>query len=183
MTVRCSHLFPFFYKRSILGSLWRLHFPPTCLRQCLKWKLLSCVGLLGPYGLQPTRCLCPWDFSGKNSGAGGGALVSKSHPTLSTAWTIAQQSPVSLGFPRREHWSGLPLPSPGDLPTQGINPSLQHCRQILYPLSYQWTLHGKMALQINWIQRGKWLVISELCQKTGLWNIGQELLCGWKWLR
>ena len=66
---------------------------------------------------------------------------------------------------------------------QGSNRLLQHCQQILYPLSYQWTLHGKMALQINWIQRGKWLVISELCQKTGLWNIGQELLCGWKWLR
>ena len=37
-----------------------------------------------------------------------------------------------MGFPRREYWSGLPLPSPGDLPDPGIQPGLLHFRQILY---------------------------------------------------
>ena len=37
-----------------------------------------------------------------------------------TAWTIAHQAPLSMGFPRHEWWSGLPCPSPGDLPNPGI---------------------------------------------------------------
>ena len=37
-------------------------------------------------------------------------------------WTIAYQAPLSLGFSRQEYWSGLPFPSPGDLPDSGIKP-------------------------------------------------------------
>ena len=37
-------------------------------------------------------------------------------------WTIAHQAPPSMGFSRQEYWSGLPLPSPGDLPDPGIKP-------------------------------------------------------------
>ena len=51
---------------------------------------------------------------------GGGGLVTKSCPTLATPWTIALQAPLSMGFPRQEHWSGLPFPSPGHLPQPGI---------------------------------------------------------------
>ena len=40
-----------------------------------------------------------------------------------TTWTIARQAPLSVGFPRLEYWSGLPFPSPGDLPDPGIEPS------------------------------------------------------------
>ena len=39
-----------------------------------------------------------------------------------TPWTIAHQAPPSMGFSRQEHWSGLPFPSPGDLPNPGIEP-------------------------------------------------------------
>ena len=35
-------------------------------------------------------------------------------------WTIACQAPLPLGFPRQEYWTGLPFPSPGDLPDPGI---------------------------------------------------------------
>ena len=35
-------------------------------------------------------------------------------------WTIACQAPLSLGFPRQEYWTGLPFPSPGDLPDLGV---------------------------------------------------------------
>ena len=51
---------------------------------------------------------------------GGGGLVSKSCPTLATPWTVACQAPLSMGFFRQEYWSGLPLPSPGNLPNPGI---------------------------------------------------------------
>ena len=37
-----------------------------------------------------------------------------------TSGTVAHQAPLSMGFPRQEHWSGLPLPSPGDLPHLGV---------------------------------------------------------------
>ena len=44
-----------------------------------------------------------------------------SHVRLfSTLWTIARQAPLSMGFSRQEYWSGLPFPSPGDLPDPGI---------------------------------------------------------------
>ena len=41
---------------------------------------------------------------------------------FATPWTVAQQAPLSMGFPRQEYWSGLPFPSPGDLPDPGIEP-------------------------------------------------------------
>ena len=42
--------------------------------------------------------------------------------------------PLSMGFSRQEYWSGVLVPSPGIFLTQGSNPGLLHCRQILYYL-------------------------------------------------
>ena len=39
-----------------------------------------------------------------------------------TPWTVACQAPLSMRFSRQEYWSGLPFPSPGDLPNPGIEP-------------------------------------------------------------
>ena len=39
-----------------------------------------------------------------------------------TPWTVAYQAPPSMGFSRQECWSGLPFPSPGDLPDPGVKP-------------------------------------------------------------
>ena len=39
-----------------------------------------------------------------------------------TPWTVTYQAPLSMGFSRQEYWSGLPFPSPGDLPDPGIEP-------------------------------------------------------------
>ena len=39
---------------------------------------------------------------------------------FATPWTIAHQTPPSMGFSRQEYWSGLPFPSPGDIPDPGI---------------------------------------------------------------
>ena len=46
----------------------------------------------------------------------------QSCPTLATPWTVVHQAPLSMGFSRQEYWSGLPFPSPGDLPNPGIEP-------------------------------------------------------------
>ena len=39
---------------------------------------------------------------------------------FATLWTIAHQAHLSMGFSRQEYWSGLPRPSPGDLPNPGM---------------------------------------------------------------
>ena len=47
---------------------------------------------------------------------------------FATPGTVAHQAPLSMGFSRQEYWSGLPFPSPGDLPNPGIkrrSPTLQ----------------------------------------------------------
>ena len=41
---------------------------------------------------------------------------------LATPWTVACQAPLSMRLSRQEYWSGLPFPSPGDLPDPGIEP-------------------------------------------------------------
>ena len=41
-------------------------------------------------------------------------------PLCATAWTVAHQAPLSMGFSKQEHWSMLPCPISGDLPNPGI---------------------------------------------------------------
>ena len=55
-------------------------------------------------------------------------LIAQSCPTLWTSRIVARQALLSMELPRQEYWSGLPLPSPGDLPGPGIesgSPALQ----------------------------------------------------------
>ena len=53
----------------------------------------------------------------------GDGLVSQLCLTLATLWTVARQAPpLSMGFHRQEYWSGLPVPSSGDLPDPGVKP-------------------------------------------------------------
>ena len=42
---------------------------------------------------------------------------------FATPWTVAYQAPQSMGFSRQEYWSGVPFPSPGDLPDPEIEPA------------------------------------------------------------
>ena len=53
-------------------------------------------------------------------------LISRSaiSDSLRPCETVVHQTPLSLGFPRQAHWSGLPFPSPGDLPDPGLEPTL-----------------------------------------------------------
>ena len=53
------------------------------------------------------------------------SVCTLSHSVVSdsvTPWTMALQAPLSVGFSKQEHWSGLPFPPPGDLPDPGIEP-------------------------------------------------------------
>ena len=53
----------------------------------------------------------------------GESEVVQSYPTLRPhGLYVAYQYPPSMGFSRQEYWSGLPFPSPGDLPDPGIEP-------------------------------------------------------------
>ena len=63
---------------------------------------------------------------------------------FATPWTVAYQGPQFVEFSRQEYWSGLPFPSPGDLPNpdpgiRPVSPALagRRCRQTLYHLSHQ----------------------------------------------
>ena len=71
---------------------------------------------------------------------GGGDSVTKLCSTLGTPWTAAHQAPLSMRFPRQEHWSGLPLPSPGDLIDPWINPRFLYWRVDFLLLSHQRSL-------------------------------------------
>ena len=64
-------------------------------------------------------------------------LVTESCLTLCDPMSVAHQAPMSMGFSRQEYWVGCHYLLQGIFLTQGSNPGLLHCRQILYCLSYQ----------------------------------------------
>ena len=55
-------------------------------------------------------------------------------------WTVAHQALLSMGFPKQEYWSGLPFPSPGDLPNPGVEPESLTWQADSSPLSHQESL-------------------------------------------
>ena len=60
-----------------------------------------------------------------------------------TPWTIAYQASLSIGFSRQEYWSGLPFPSPGDLPNPGIEPGSPALQADTLPSEPPWALIKK----------------------------------------
>ena len=86
----------------------------------------SCPTLCGPIDGSPPGSPHPWDSPGKNTGVGCHFLlqymkVKSERKSLSrvrlfaTPWTTAYQALPSMGFSRQEYWSGVPLPSPGQI--------------------------------------------------------------------
>src|SRR5574341_1463052 len=84
-----------------------------------------------PHRRQPIRLHRPWDSPGRNTGVGCHFLLqcmkvkserelAQSCPTLSDPMDCSLPGSSVHGFSRQEYWSGLPLPSPGDLPKPGI---------------------------------------------------------------
>ena len=84
--------------------------------------------------------------------SGGDGLVSKMCPALVTPWTVAYKAPLSMGFPRQEYWSGLPFPSPGNLPDPGIkprSPAFQVDSSLSHEGSPQWTLRAHEPMKFS----------------------------------
>ena len=65
-------------------------------------------------------------------------------------WTVAHQAPLSMGFPRQEYWSGLPFPSPGDLPNPGIKPGSPALRADALPSEPPGKPDLAMGYRCNW---------------------------------
>ena len=59
------------------------------------------------------------------------------YDSFATPWTVTHQPPLSRGFPRQEHWSGLSFLSPGIFLIKGSNPSLLDWQANSLPLSHQ----------------------------------------------
>ena len=99
-----------------LDSRSSVHLPVTTLCQC--WNLLPMMEMnnqLSKLSLSARDMKAPiLDMIEK--------MVAKSCLNLATWLTVACQIPLSMGFSRQEYWSGLPFPSPGDLPDPGIEP-------------------------------------------------------------
>ena len=55
-----------------------------------------------------------------------------------TPGTVAPQAPLSMEFSRQEYWSGLPFPSPGDIPNSGIKPRSPALQADSLPAELQW---------------------------------------------
>ena len=97
-------------------------------------KSLQLCPTVQPHRQQPTRLPCPWDSPGKNTGVGCHFLlqcmkvksereVAHSCLTLSDLMGCGYQAPPSMGFSRREYWSGVPSPFPMALPHSTENQS------------------------------------------------------------
>ena len=67
-----------------------------------------------------------------------GGFVARSCLILASPWGLDRQAPLSMEFPRKEYWSGLPFPSPGDLTDPGMKPALAGDS---LPRSHQETLY------------------------------------------
>ena len=66
-----------------------------------------------------------------------------------TLWTVAHQSPLSMGFSRQEYWSGFPCPPPEDLPNPGIEPYFL-CLLRLQVDSLSTESPGKPSISESW---------------------------------
>ena len=96
-----------------------------------------------------------------------------------TPWVITCQAPLSMGFSRQEYWSGLPFPSPGDLPKPGIKPGSPTLQADSLPaeppgkpkndkLFPKWILQTKSCLEIFYLNR-----LCVACVSIPLvWNAG-----------
>ena len=152
---------------------------PSPMHENEKWKWSRSVvsDSSRPHGLQPTRMFRPWDFPGKSTGVGCHCLLQTKHCQTTalirdiysttcegvvshfnhvqffvTLWNVAHQAPLSMGFSRQEYWSGLPFPTPGDLPNPGIQPAslLISCigRWVLYHMT-KWGLCLESPLSLS----------------------------------
>ena len=113
---------------------------------------------------------------------------------LAIPWMVSHQAPLSVGFPRQEYWSGLPRPSPGDLPDPGIesmclvSPALAGRFFTLVPpgkplsmfyvyLYIKWSLKGKMKILLGNGRQGEAHPLSAIVWEAAA---GPWVRCPWQ---
>ena len=72
---------------------------------------------------------------------------------FATLWTVAHQAPLSSGFSRQECCSGLPFPSPGDLPDPGIKPKSPMSPELaggFFTTSVTWEACNRLSPKKKW---------------------------------
>ena len=94
-------------------------------------------------------------------------LISWSHPGLATPWTKTHRAPLSMGFPRRKYWRGLPFPSLGDRPDPGVEPASRALQVDSLPLSHQGNPHSCCCKWQNFILFYGWAVFIALGFPSG----------------
>ena len=70
---------------------------------------------------------------------------------FATMRIVACHAPLSMGFPRKENWSGLPCPLPGDLPDPGIKPESLKCPALaggFFTTRATWEVHTNASQQL-----------------------------------
>ena len=135
--------------------------------------LRLCPTFCDPTDFNPARLFCPWDSPGKNTGVGCHALLVNNYTSVYIYIFVSESESGSVvSDSLQSHGPYTPWNSPGwntgvvafpfsggIFPTQGLNPGLPHCRQILYQLSRKGkpfvsevtcftTLEGKLLLVI-----------------------------------
>ena len=93
----------------------------------------------------------------------------------STPWTIASQAPLSMGFPRQEYWSGLPFPSSGDLPNQGIKPESPALQGRFFTIEPPGNIQYMVVITISFIVS----TFSSCSSKKKEWLLYPGDLCYW----
>ena len=71
-------------------------------------------------------------------------------PLFATPWTVAHQIPLFMEFSRQEYWSGLPFPTPGDLPNPGIKTASPALRGRFFTTVSPGKHEIDSSSQINW---------------------------------
>ena len=96
-----------------------------------------------------------------------------------TLWTVAYQFPPSMGFSRQEYWSGLPFPSPGYLPNQGIEPRSPALQADVLPSEPpKKSIMEKVVFQQWMKERQKiWVSGGRVPKRFG--SMSDELVWGW----
>ena len=101
---------------------------------------------------------------------------------FATPWTVAHQAPPSMGFSMQEYWSGLPFPSPGDLPDPGIeprSPAFQADALTSEPPGKHWnSRRGGDCTTVGW---GSLAVSCSLLRAPADSEHGVELRCSSSW--
>ena len=87
-----------------------------------------------------------------------------------TPWTVAYQAPPSMGFSRQEYWSGVPFPSPGDLPDPEIKPGYSALQADALPSEPPGKLKVKVKVAQSCLFAIPWTIESMEFSRPEYWS-------------